>query len=359
MSNDLYIQLGERLNEGNVKMPLSEKYMALLKEYYTSEHALIAANFPKESETAAQLSKKFDRDEKKLVVILEDMADNGLLFTDKNKNGEYLYTLQPFFPGVLELTLMRGGDTPRDRKRAKMMTDFQADTLEIMKYVQKKNKDLSRILPPDAVRTITIEEELPESSEIFSYDRLTELINMHDSFAASICYCRHHKYLDGEPCSTDGIPKYSCVSLGKGADYIVDRNFGKRISKDECLEIMKVTENAGLVHNVNNNIGDTGFVCNCCSCCCGLLETIKALDSKGMLTFSNFEVSVDEELCVGCEECVERCPLDALSVEEDVVSVNRNICVGCGVCNSVCSVEALSMVERKEHHVPAEVTSDT
>ena len=88
MDNDLYIQLGERLNEGNVKMPLSEKYMALLKEYYTEEHALIAANFPKERETAAQLSKEFNRDEKKLLEILEDMADNGLLFTDKNKESK-------------------------------------------------------------------------------------------------------------------------------------------------------------------------------------------------------------------------------------------------------------------------------
>ncbi|MBT7087253.1 MAG: 4Fe-4S binding protein [Desulfobacterales bacterium] len=359
MGHDLNLRLGERLNDGSLKMPLTEKYLALLDEYYDDEHALVAADFPHGKNTAAQLSEKLNRDEKELVEILEDMAHNGLLFTEKNENGEYLYALQPFFPGVVELILMRGGETPRDIKRSKMMRDFSGDLFDMMKILQD-NAELSKELPmPSAVRTITVEEVLPEdSSEIYSYERLTELINMHDSFSASICYCRHNAVLEGSPCSTEGIPKYSCIALGKGADFIVDRKFGKRISKEECLEIMKDVEKAGLVHNVNNSIGDTGFVCNCCSCCCGLIETIKTIDGKGMLAYSNFEVAVDEESCTGCGECVERCPLDAMSIEEDVVSINRNHCVGCGNCNSVCPEEALSMVRRSHHNEPPKLSKE-
>ncbi|MBT4365721.1 MAG: 4Fe-4S binding protein, partial [Desulfobacteraceae bacterium] len=86
--------------------------------------------------------------------------------------------------------------------------------------------------------------------------------------------------------------------------------------------------------------------------------TIKTIDGKGMLAYSNFEVAVDEESCTGCGECVERCPLDAMSIEEDVVSINRNHCVGCGNCNSVCPEEALSMVRRSHHNEPPKLSKE-
>ena len=144
------------------------------------------------------------------------------------------------------------------------------------------------------------------------------------------------------------LPGYSCLSFGKVADYVADRGFGKRISKEECLEILEATEKAGLVHNTNNFSGDLVFVCNCCGCCCGFLKMLKKYNAKYMLAGSNFGVAIDRESCSGCGDCLERCPMEALSLADEVAMVNDDTCIGCGNCVSVCPTESLSMVRRSD-----------
>ncbi len=52
---------------------------------------------------------------------------------------------------------------------------------------------------------------------------------------------------------------------------------------------------------------------------------------------------VDTEICTGCGECVESCPLDAIEVKEDVAVVDEETCGDCGACVEVCPVEAITV----------------
>ncbi|MDD2665368.1 MAG: 4Fe-4S binding protein [Methanocellales archaeon] len=54
-------------------------------------------------------------------------------------------------------------------------------------------------------------------------------------------------------------------------------------------------------------------------------------------------VKIDAEKCVGCGTCVEECPNDALSLEDDIAVVDDDLCVECGLCVEVCPAEALSL----------------
>jgi len=273
-------------------------------------------------------------------------------FTAKTDKGDYTYSLTPFFPGVVEFRLMRGTDTPKDRKVALIMTEF-SKTLESLMVAAMENPEAAEeMMPEGAARTITVERELPPGKEIYPYEKLSELVNKETSFAASVCYCRHHEYLLDNPCQVEGIPTHSCLSFGKAAEFVVDRKFGKRISKEECLKILEDTEKAGLVHNTNNFLGSTVFVCNCCGCCCGFLKMLKNFDFKALLVTSNFGVAIDEDACTGCGDCLERCPMEALSLAEEVVTVNKDHCVGCGNCVSVCPTESLSMERRSSTKPP-------
>jgi len=130
------------------------------------------------------------------------------------------------------------------------------------------------------------------------------------------------------------------------------RKFGKRISKEECLQILEDSEKAGLVHNANNNADSLFFVCNCCGCCCGFLKMLRDQDVKAMLALSNFQVAIDEETCTGCGDCLDRCQMEALRLEREVVTVHIDHCVGCGNCVSVCPTESLSMVRRSDTRPP-------
>lgn len=52
---------------------------------------------------------------------------------------------------------------------------------------------------------------------------------------------------------------------------------------------------------------------------------------------------VDEEECVGCEQCVDVCPVGAISMADEIAQVDAGQCVGCERCVEVCPVGAISM----------------
>ena len=64
-----------------------------------------------------------------------------------------------------------------------------------------------------------------------------------------------------------------------------------------------------------------------------------------------FEAVVDEEECTGCEDCVGRCPVGAISVGE-VAVVERDKCLGCGLCTGACSSESITMSLREDLEEP-------
>ena len=210
-----------------------------------------------------------------------------------------------------------------------------------------------QFMPEAAARTITVEQELPPGKEIYPFEKLAELVEKEHSFASAVCYCRHHAYLLDEPCKVKGVPDGACLSFGKVADFVVDRGFGKRISKEECLQILEASEKAGLVHNANNNEGNLVFVCNCCGCCCGFLKMLREHDIKAMLAVSNFRVAIDTEACTGCGDCLDRCQMEALCLDGEAVAVNLDHCVGCGNCVTACPTESLSMVRRSDTRPPS------
>ena len=236
MSEDVHYKLGERLNEYPVKMPLVDAFLDILREYYTEEQAALCAAIPKGNHLAPDLAKQLNRDEQELVESLETMADSGLIFTAKNDAGQTEYSVTPFVPGVWEFQLMRGTDTEHDRKAARMMHDFGKTVEELMVATLKDPELAKQIVPEAAARTITVQKELPPGTEIFPFERLAVMVEQEESFAAGVCYCRHHAYLLDDPCKIEDLPKRACLSFGKAADFVADRKFGERITKEECLD---------------------------------------------------------------------------------------------------------------------------
>jgi formate hydrogenlyase subunit 6/NADH:ubiquinone oxidoreductase subunit I len=353
MSEDLYFRLGERLNQYQVKILLVEPYLNILREIYSEEEAALGAELPMGSLSAAELGERLGREEGALAILLERMADRGTVFVTKTEEGVSQYALMPFVPGVVEFQLMRGTDTPRDRKVARMLHEFmEGEMKDLTKEVMKDPEVAKRMMPDAPARTITVEAELPRGTRIYPFEKLTELVDKESTFAAAKCYCRHHAYLIDQPCKVEGVPEYSCLMFGKAADFIVDRKFGKRVTKKEAYAILEATEKAGLVHNTNNWIENTGFICNCCGCCCGFLKMVKEYDSSAWLESANFQVQAEFEECVGCGDCIDRCQMDALCLKEEVISIDFSRCIGCGNCVTVCPTGCLSMVRRSEKSPP-------
>ena len=58
-----------------------------------------------------------------------------------------------------------------------------------------------------------------------------------------------------------------------------------------------------------------------------------------------FVVTVDKEVCIGCEECTKACPAKVLKMEDGKAQVVGDDCLGCQSCEMVCPVTAIKVEE--------------
>jgi Pyruvate/2-oxoacid:ferredoxin oxidoreductase delta subunit len=149
-----------------------------------------------------------------------------------------------------------------------------------------------------------------------------------------------------------GKPNEVCMQFGMGAQFVIDRGMGRKISKEEAIDILKKCEEAGLVHStVNLQVID--WLCNCCNDHCVILRKALAQPKPGIALNSGFQPVRNPDLCTACETCIERCPPKALTMGEyDVPEVDLDRCIGCGVCASGCPEGAVELVERPGAQVP-------
>ena len=57
-------------------------------------------------------------------------------------------------------------------------------------------------------------------------------------------------------------------------------------------------------------------------------------------------IFTNEELCTGCESCIDICPRDSLALnEKGIIEMVNDRCHSCGHCISICPESALSHME--------------
>jgi ferredoxin len=190
-----------------------------------------------------------------------------------------------------------------------------------------------------------------KSEWILPYDDVRALILGAKAFTARDCICRKEQVLVGErACSFD---LHNCLSFSPAP-----RASGPGdVSQEEALAILDQAEKAGLVHTVSNVLAGVSYVCNCCGCCCGILRGITEYGLEHSVAAANYRASVDSAACTGCEVCVERCQVKAISVRDGIAVVDARKCIGCGLCVTGCAPEAASLARKPESetvHPPAD-----
>jgi ferredoxin len=147
----------------------------------------------------------------------------------------------------------------------------------------------------------------------------------------------------GEACHH---PVDVCMTLGQKPGIFDHHPVIHALTCEEALATLQRAAEAGLVHTVSNTRQEISYICNCCTCACGILRGVAELGALNAVAHSAFINQVDEALCIGCEICVEACQFQALALENFVIAVNQLRCVGCGVCVSSCQEGALGLVHR-------------
>jgi electron transport complex protein RnfB len=162
------------------------------------------------------------------------------------------------------------------------------------------------------------------------------------------CVCKQGEAIVGKPCrQTDNIE----VCLLFGSTSYAARNRARRISKEECLEILDMAEEKGMVLQPGNS-RNPSCICICCGCCCGVLTTAKKQSRPARFFATNYFARIDAALCKGCGICVQRCQMEAILVDGKSFRVDLERCIGCGLCVTRCKPKAVRLIKKEKVTVP-------
>jgi Pyruvate/2-oxoacid:ferredoxin oxidoreductase delta subunit len=198
-------------------------------------------------------------------------------------------------------------------------------------------------------RVIPIEQTVAADLKVFAFEEARKYIDEADAITVSTCYCRHERRLLGHGCE---FPDDVCLQFGPFAKFVSERGFGREITREEAHEVLKKSAAAGLIATSSNTRDRIDFICNCCACCCGILRGVSKFNAPVRSISSNYEAVIDSDACIGCGECVERCQMGAITLDDDTARLDVERCIGCGVCAYHCSANAISLVSRSDFLEP-------
>ena len=344
-----FLDLIERLDRNPVGAPFSETLLEILEILYSEDEAKIGANFPLHATTTEKLAKKLGQDVTTLEAILNQMADKGLVI-DTLKDGKTYWRLTPLMIGLFEFTFMRTGHGLPMKRLAELMHRYRMEDGLGKDFFGSETQ---------MARTLVFEDLInPVKSTVLPYEKASEIIRQAKIGSLQMCYCRHEAQHRGTVC--DAPIEDVCTALGPAADYLIRRGFARRASTDEMLEVLDRTERLGLVHIADNVQEGVAFICHCCSCCCSLLAGINQLHIPHAVAPSGFFPQINDEECITCGLCVERCPVHAMLLDEENECALCNVdqCLGCGVCATGCPAGAIKMVRRESWSPPPKNTAE-
>lgn len=232
-----------------------------------------------------------------------ELAQIGVCKVFSNSNGEDVFLIQIFAPGILEMMV---NNTAQVEKHPQIGKAFE-------EYTRIRIANIAPNLPMGSgmMRVVPIETAIEGDSKVVPYEQISYYLQKYDTFSVSDCSCRKSRRILGQGCGH--LEHEMCVQMGTGAEYYIRTGRARQITREEALEIIKRAEENGLMHQMPNieGLGESAAICNCCSCSCFAMRVATLFRAPDAIR-SNYISEVDKDKCVACGQCVENCPTNAL-----------------------------------------------
>ena len=331
---ETYLKLTERMG-----FPDSKLLLGVLTRVMTPEEGRFLLELPASN---AELAAKFNQDEK----TIHDLARRGLVVA--SKKGFRLAR----DPGTLRDNMLASAPEFLPSEVPGLWKDFYlGEQVNVLDDAwDKMEKPFIRVIPA--------QKSISDISGVMPSETVTGIVGAHIGPIALVnCSCR----VMMRGCDR---PVRACIHFGRRAEFDLFRGSGRELSADEAIAESLSAEEAGLINTVANASMPQAieFLCHCCSCDCLALERpLRTGKVRRVLSASRFLAKVDQEICTGCQECVERCHFDAIEMVKSLCSkklkaaIGHGQCMGCGLCTIACSVGAIEMeCVRPPEHIPSE-----
>ncbi len=308
----------------------------ILKHLFTPQEAEIALKLkviPQEARALYIPFKKKGWTLEQFSEYLLTMAKKGAIMWIQNEEGINYFGITPLVAGFYDFQV--------NRLTKEFAEDFEHYCDEGFVSAMLENGILQ-------LRTVPVEKSVAMEYNIASYDEIKEIINKNKrEINLAPCICRQSKHIQGKGCNH---PIETCMTIGPNPRYPLQ--LGRIITNEEALEVLRRSQEMGMVI-CPTNAQWPFMICSCCGCSCMFLENLKKYENPAQFVNSNYYITLDQELCTGCGDCVSSCHMDAISINGDGISeTNLGYCIGCGVCVPKCPEKARILKKKEREAIP-------
>jgi Pyruvate/2-oxoacid:ferredoxin oxidoreductase delta subunit len=337
--NGVYSELAEKLGA-----PTSQRFLALLEGMFTPDEAKICLELFLPA-TCQELAEIFGEDEQKLEKILASLVDRGILTRGKTQYAFHT-TLLGFHHDVADTGVHTGPHAMSQKVKDLWADFFYNEWSVIWTEMASKRKEAGGqgIMLTPAIGALERSPNI-KPEDILPQENWKKQIELAKRRIVAPCGCR---VIWGK-CDHPLMTCFAVFDNSRG-EYYIDKpgRLLKEYSLEETMEIVRANEEAGLIH---------WGVCYCCADACEMLYSYTKANRFDLVEPNRFEAAIDEDLCIGCQDCVEKCPFDAIEMRKTEGSkklkahVISEKCKGCGVCIVGCQQEAMhyEIVRPKEY----------
>lgn len=338
---DPYDTLIETLKETPIGATDYPAFKEFLKLLVTPEEAEVASVMTmREFYTAEVIAEKAKKDVAKTRTILETLTKKGVVFRYEDRG---FVLISPWF--LYDLPFWH--KTPDELKKEANLEKIAKFSLEAYTHGLvdewfSTETSFGRVLP--------VEKSISHEVEVLPFEMVSEIVSRAKTIVLVTCPCRSRQEAAGtRKCD---FPVENCFLFDSYAESFLERERGRKVSKEEALEIIRKSQNRGLVTTTTNAQDKSMYLCNCCGCCCTFLRGLTQFDKPRALAKSYYTAKVDPELCIGCGTCVKRCWFGAPQLVDDVSEIDPEKCMGCGICTITCPNKAISLTRTERPVTP-------
>ncbi len=233
------------------------------------------------------------------------------------------------------------------------------------KEFRKSQQSGKREFETNQIRVIPLPDTVKDGTELDPIEDFDEIVKGAPAVVINECCCNWIRYHEtgqaghdvmsqnpktGEPDNTVCMH----VSPNGELDYLIERGLGTVLSAEEAMEKGREIAQRGLVMTANGGYPVVGQVCCCDSRGCAICRPVWEHNLHSFWE-SRFCADVEYEKCVGCGNCLKRCPFGIITMVKDMEAhdqgkmkakpvIDPNKCVGCGACVYGCPTKAIGLV---------------